>query len=171
MNEDVNFNKMRAKSLVGLFPGIHLRKLQRLLGTSFSTTRYHVDHLLREGDIVSEHERGYTRLFPSGIDEQDRRIYAGLQNKSTRSVLHALISSQPLNKAEMADATRLSKSTVARQVESLKLLEMIEQAGSRGGQPGYRVVDAKKVALILSALERSPLRAATDNFIDLWGGY
>jgi len=169
LNEDVNSNKMRAKTLVELFPGIHLRKLQRLLGTSFSTTRYHVDHLLREGEIVSERERGYTRLYPSGFEQGDRRIYAGLQNKSARSILHALISSRLLGKAELAEATQLSRSTIATQLEVLELLNLVEELESHGGQPAYRIIDGGRVALILSALEKNPLSVATDNFIDLWG--
>ena len=170
MNE-VNANRIRTKAMVELFPGIHLRALQRFLGTSFSTTRYHVDHLLREGEIVSERKGGYTRLYLSGIKEGDRRIYASLQSKSARRVLHALVDSRLLGKGELAEATRLSRSTITKKVQELQLLNVIEARDLPDGGQAYRILDGEKVVTILLALERNPLSVATDNFIDLWSDY
>jgi predicted transcriptional regulator len=171
VNSEVNVNKMRTKTLVALLPGIHLRRLQRLLGTSFSTTRYHVDSLLREGKIVSAREGGYTRLFPSGMEEDEMKIHSSLQNKNTRHILRALVNSRFLSKRELSVITGLSKSTIAKQIGTMGILNLVERHESRGEELTYGIRDYENVTLILSSLERNFLDVATDSFIDLWKDY
>ena len=59
-----NLNRVRTRELVALLPGIHLRELQRILKTSFTTTRYHVDNLQRDGLILRSEEGKQSRLYP-----------------------------------------------------------------------------------------------------------
>ncbi|HVC27490.1 MAG TPA: hypothetical protein VND40_04960 [Nitrososphaerales archaeon] len=63
-----NQNRGRAKTIVSRSPGIHLRKLQKLLGASFSAIRSHVE-CLSDGEIVCSKEGSYQRLYPAGTAE------------------------------------------------------------------------------------------------------
>src|ERR1700685_952973 len=79
-----NPNRERVKKIVSLSPGIHLRMLQKLLGASFSTTRYHVEGLRRDGEIVCSKEGRYQRLYPAGTTDGSKATYAVLQGKTAR---------------------------------------------------------------------------------------
>src|SRR5271169_4519639 len=100
----MNANRARAKQIISLSPGIHLRKLQKILGTSFSTTRYHVESLQRESEIVSLMDGRYCRLFPSGTEENLKSVYSVLQRKAARRVLSTLAASERgLSNAQLSD--------------------------------------------------------------------
>ena len=79
--------------MISLLPGIHLRRLQKLLGTSFTTTRYHVASLEREGEIVRSKDGRYERLYPVGTPDNMKAAYACLQSETARTVLRLLVES------------------------------------------------------------------------------
>jgi len=64
--------RLRIKLLVSLHPGLHLRELQRQIGLSFSSTRYHLDKLAKQGEIDRVEDNGYSRIYPAGIDQSDK---------------------------------------------------------------------------------------------------
>ena len=63
-----NVKRIRAKELVSLFPGVHLRQLQRLLNTYFQHHQVPRLQSQRDGEVVCSRVGGYSRLFPAGFD-------------------------------------------------------------------------------------------------------
>jgi predicted transcriptional regulator len=164
----LNFNRLRTKKVVSLFPGIHLRKLQRVTNTSFNTTRYHVHNLERDGEIICSTEGGITRLYPVGIDEKTRRVDALLLDKTTRRILWALLETGSLSNGELSGLTGLAKSTVSEHIDELRKAEVVRRSVALDGSVSYEVQDREGVARLMATFRRNILTSATDRFIDLW---
>ena len=164
-----NPNRERVKMIVSLSPGIHLRRLQKLLGTSFSTTRYHVEGLMREGDIVSSKEGRYQRLYPAGTTDSSRATYAVLQSKTARKVLGALARDQRnLRNADLCQMVGLPRSTVSECTTLLSRAGLVRRHIDTDGHASYGIQDSEKTLELLAAFERNLLDLATDRFTDLW---
>jgi predicted transcriptional regulator len=164
-----NPNRERAKMIVSLSPGIHLRKLQKLLGTSFSTTRYHVQSLAKDGEIVCSREGRYQRLYPAGTTEGSRVTYALLQSETARKVLGALARGQrELRNGDLCETTGLPRSTVSECTTLLSEAGLVRRCVTADGHALYGVQDRQRTLELLAAFERNLLDIATDRFTDLW---
>jgi len=164
----LNFNRLRTKKVVSLFPGIHLRKLQRVTNTSFNTTRYHVRNLERAGEIVSSTEGGLKRLYPAGLDESSRKVRAFLLDKTARKILAVLLETGALGNGELAGRTHLAKSTVSEHVDAMRKAYILKRNVALDGTVSYEVQNKDEIALIFTIFQRNLLASATDRFIDLW---
>lgn len=163
-----NTNRLRTKKVVSLFPGIHLRKLQRVMNTSFNTTRYHVHNLERDGEIVCSKEGGLERLYPRGMDERGKKLNAIMLDKASRTILEALLSSGSLSNGALSASTRLPKSTVSERVDTMRKAEMVRRVTSIDGSVTYALSNREEAAVILAAFKKNLVASAADSFIDLW---
>jgi len=164
-----NQNRERAKMIVSLSPGIHLRRLQKLLGTSFSTTRYHVESLRRDGEIVCSREGRYERLYPAGTAEGSKAAYAVLQSKTARKILSALAHEQrDLRNGDICEIVGMPKSTVSECTSLLSGAGLATRRVSVDGYALYGIQDRQQTLKLLDAFERNLLDIATDRFTDLW---
>lgn len=164
-----NQNRARAKHAITLSPGIHLRMLQRILGVSFSTARYHVRNLERDGEISRSQVGRYHRLYPCGTTDEMKRTYAVLQEGSARRVLKALADSAGgLTNGEIAKNTELSAATVGECLNLLVGVELAERRFASDGRQVYGALGVERLLPLLSTFERNLLDLASDRFIDLW---
>jgi predicted transcriptional regulator len=165
-----NANRLRIKQVVMLSPGVHLRKVQRILGTSFSTTRYHVENLERDGEIVSSIDGRYQRLFPAGTTDDMKAAYAAVQSRTARRVLKAIADSpKGTTNGELFFSTiRLPRSTISEQIVVLERAGLVGRHVTLDGRTLYELKDRDRVALVIGTLDRGLLSLATDGFIDLF---
>jgi len=162
--------RAQTKMIVTLSPGIHIRRLQMLLGASFSTTRYHVEYLERAGQILRSKDGRYDRLYPVGTSESMKAVYAVLQSKTARRVLQALVDSdtQELTNGDLSERTHIPRSTVSESVGQLNSVSLVKRSLTADGRILYRVQESEEVARLLAAFQRNMLNIAADRFIDLW---
>ena len=165
-----NPRRVQAKTIVSLFPGIHLRKLQKLLGTSFSTTRYYVENLERDGEIVRLKDGGYDRLYPVGTPDEMKAVYAVLQSRTARRILRALGEGgeHELTNGRLSERLHLPRSTLSEYVMELGRVNLVRRSLGPDGRVLYGVRDREEVSRLLAALDRNALDAAADGFIELW---
>jgi predicted transcriptional regulator len=164
-----SFNKLKIKRAVSLFPGVHLRELQRLLGISFNSTRYHVINLSQTGEIVCQKGKGYSRLYPVGTNERDKEIYPLLRSKTCRTILKALAGESHLTNKEISNLTGLAKSTISEHIQRfidariVRTLSFPEQGGTR-----YELQDPNYILGLLAKTEETALDVAVSRFVDMW---
>ena len=164
-----NPNRERARMIVSLSPGIHLRKLQKLLGTSFSTTRYHVENLRKDGEIVCSKEGRYQRLYPAGTPDGSKATYALLQNKTARRILRAFVNDpRDMRNGDLCELVDLPRSTVSECTALLSRAGLLKRNIAVDGYALYRVLDREQTLELLTAFEKNLLEIATDRFTDLW---
>jgi predicted transcriptional regulator len=151
---------------VSLSPGVHLRELERLLGMSFNSVRYHVDRLTRAGEILRVEERGYSRLYPMGMTEEDRKLCAIVRTRTNRKILEVLLENDIVSSKQLCDLTRLARSTVS---EHLADLEQSGIVNAHLGENGISCTleSPERIRLLLNQ-HQGLLREAADRFTDLW---
>jgi len=162
--------RAQTKLIVTLSPGIHVRRLQKLLGASFSTTRHHVESLEQEGEIIRARDGRYDRLYPRGTADAMKAVYAILQSKTARKILRALAEGDrhELTNGELSEKTRLSRSTVSECVALMSDASMVKRSLAMDGRILFTARDREEVLRLLAAFHRNMLNIAADRFIDLW---
>ena len=163
-----NVNRTRARLLVNLFPGIHLRELQRSMHVSFSSARYHVDSLYKSGEIERNDEAGYSRLYPPGISESEKAVYSSTRNRTKGMILSILVETPNLTNKQLSEFTGLAKSTVSEQIQSLLESGIVRESVSTSTGTTYSVRDPSTVSTALSKSDRNIMNEAAERFIDLW---
>jgi len=150
--------------------------LSRLAGLSLNTTHYHIRNLEKDGEIHCRREGEYLRAYPPWVqDERVRKVYALLQQKAARKILHTLNKQGrtvgvPLTNGVISEETGLSKSTVSEYLTSFRDLQIARRTTSSEGQVSFEldgpyIDDALS---ILESLDRNMLAKATDSYLDLW---
>ncbi len=149
-------SRSRVLELISLIPGIHLRGLCRLLGLSFSSTRYHVDKLCTTGEIVRESEKGYIRLFPAGVVLEDKIAYSFLRTKRFRDILLALAEDPHMTNKEICSRTKLAKSTVSKCIHELVDRGLVrDKASAIEGTITYEICDPEYLLRLLIDVHKS----------------
>jgi predicted transcriptional regulator len=156
----------RIKLLVSLQPGLHLRELQRQIGLSFSSTRYHVDKLAKDGEIDRVEDNGYSRIYPAGIEQSDKVLLMLLRRESDRRILSSFLRENSLSQQRLTDLTGLAKSTVSEHLATLLKMGVVR---TKTGEERriFELTDPAKIGTMLNRYPRL-LSKATRRFIDLW---
>jgi predicted transcriptional regulator len=156
--------------IVSLSPGVHIRRLQKLLGASFTTTRYHVERLEQDGEIVRSKDGRYDRLYPAGMLDSAKAVYATFQSNNARKILRVLSQEEPqeLTNAELSVRTRLSRSTVSECVGGLIKASLIKRSVAPDGRILFGLQNGAEMIQLLSVFQRNLLSIAADRFIELW---
>ncbi|HEV2118542.1 MAG TPA: winged helix-turn-helix transcriptional regulator [Candidatus Bathyarchaeia archaeon] len=161
-------SRVRIRFIVSILPGVHLRELQRLLGMSFNTTRYHVDRLTKTGEIIRVEDGGYSRLFPSGIGEAEKRMFPLLRGDTDRKILESLASDSLLSNKQLCDITGLAKSTVSEHIADLTRAGIVKPSRTSDLGVFYELEQPEQIRLLLRNQNPNLLKKASDRFIDLW---
>jgi predicted transcriptional regulator len=161
-------NRIRVKQFVSLSPGVHLRELQRLLGMSINSTRYHVDKLTKVGEIVRVEEGGYSRLYPAGTSEAERTLFAIVRVETNRKILSSLAANSMLSNKQLIDLTSLAKSTVSKHLAELVRLGVVKTRQIGESSVVYVLEQPERIRLLLMSQNPSLLQKASDRFIELW---
>ena len=162
-----NFNHERIKLLISLVPGLHLRAVQRLLGLSFSSTRYHVDALQKSGEIVRSQEGGYSRLYPNGISEADKILFSAINSATDRRILSCLVKNPRISSGEMSEQTGYAKSTISEHLSRLVEIGVVAEEVIES-HTQHMLANPERIRAIMSIQNPTMLKRATDRFIDLW---
>lgn len=160
-------SRIRIKQLVWLRPGVHLRELQRLLGSSFSSTRYNVDKLAENGEISRFDAYGYSRLYPPGLAENERKLLSALRRGSDSKILLSLLYEKRLSQKRLCEITRLAKSTVSERLAFLIRDNVIQSVKDPTGKMWFSLIDS---ALLNRLLQQNAglIAKATARFVELW---
>lgn len=161
-------SRVRVKHLVSLAPGVHLRELQRLLGMSFNSTRYHVYKLTTAGEIIRVEEGGYSRLYPAGISEAERAIFTLLRRETNRKILASLIADPILSNKQLCEQTNLAKSTVSEHLAGLVRAGIVKTRQVTENFVAYELEQPEQIRFLLRSQNPSLLKKASERFIDLW---
>lgn len=171
-----NLNRVRVAEAVVLLPGIHLRRLSKLLGLQLSTTTYHVDRLQRDGKLLCSRDGVFLRSYPPSMTgELERRTYALLHHKAAREILKLLVNDSEMGigaaNGELSSSLGLSESTVSKYVRAMRELGLVSKLPAKDGRWALEVgaVDRTKLTEMVSRLERNYLNVMSDSYLDLWG--
>jgi len=157
--------RARIKLLVSLQPGLHLREIQRQVGLSFSSTRYHIDKLARQGEVDRVEDKGYSRIYPPGTDSKDRILLSLVRRKTDHKILSCFLVENNLTQQRLTEVTGLSKSTISEHLATFLELGLV-----RAQVREQRIFELADPAKTNGLMSRHPvvLKKATSRFVDLW---
>jgi predicted transcriptional regulator len=161
-------NRVKVRLLVSMLPGVHLRELQRLVGMSFNSTRYHVDKLTKTGEIIRVEDGGHSRLYPASIGEAERAIFQYVRGDTDRRILASLTSEHVLSNKQLCELTRLAKSTISEHIADLIRAGVVKTRHIHDLGVFYELEQPEQIRLLLKNQNPNLLKKASDRFIDLW---
>lgn len=145
-----------------------MRQIQRILGLSFSSVRYNVDALKKNGEVFDWDERGRSRLFPPAVSERERVLYSHLRNRTSRKILRAIAQDEKLTNRQLSEITGLAKSTLSECIHGLLDAKILMTSFSRDGRVAYQLKEPERLLPMLRAADQTVLEEAADRFIELW---
>ena len=157
-------------------PGLHLREIQRQLAMHVNLVEYHLHHLIASELVVSVHEGGYNRFFPSQApgsgDNVDRltsieKRVLGLmrQPMPLRIMVYLLAAGTALHK-DVCEHLGCAPSTLTYHMKKLVKGGIVDQRTAGEGK-GYNLVDRRAVARLLMLFRPAPFDQV-DAFSELW---
>ena len=175
MASKYNRNRRRIGELVSHFPGIHLRRMARILDLQESTARYHLGRLEKDGKILCSRDGEYLRAFPTSMNEEsERQTFALLQRKAAREVLKGLLGSRDsgdgVKAGRLAELVSLSESTVSEYLKVFRKLGIVRKVMTEEGRWEVEVAPENRARLLgaVLGLEKRFVSTVTDSYIDLW---
>jgi predicted transcriptional regulator len=161
-------SRAKVRLLVSALPGVHLRELQRLLGVSFNSIRYHVDKLTKTGEIIRVEDGGHSRLYPAGLSDAERALFPIVRGETDRKILESLVADSMLSNKQLCALTGLAKSTMSEHMADLMRLGIVKTHEVRETGILYELEHPEQVQLLLRKQNPGVLKKASDRFIDLW---
>src|SRR2546425_2138273 len=160
--------RVRVKLIISVLPGVHLRQLQRLLGVSFNSTRYHVERMAKIGEIVRVEDGGHSRLYPPGLSDREKDVCSLIRGGTDRRILARLVMESGLSNKQLCDLTGLAKSTVSEHLAHQIQLGIVVTRRTIENGIVYDLEDPIRIRSLLGKQSPALLKKATDRFVDLW---
>lgn len=161
-------SRSRIVKLVSLHPGMHLRELQRALGSSFNSVRYNTERLIQTGQIQCEKTKGHSRFFPPGMQDKDRVFYSCARNNTTFRILQVLANEAQVTSKTLSEVTGYAKSTISEHVRYLIDVDLVHITLSSEGNFKVELLERQRISQLVSAELASRQADLVENFADLW---
>ena len=157
-------------------PGLHLREIQRQLGMHVNLVEYHLHHLIASELIVSVHQGGYNRFFPtqaagsgSRVDRltsQEKRVLGLMrQPMPLRIMVYLLAAGTALHK-DICQHLGCAPSTLTYHMKKMVKADVVVQKTAGEGK-GYQLKDRRTVARLLMLYKPAPYDQV-EAFTELW---
>lgn len=165
---NISETRNKVKSLIALFPGLHLRGLQRAIGLSFNSTRYHVFKLCNSGEIQGVKDQNRMRLYPPGLKPADLELFSMLRRKVPRTILSRAVDIEgSFSQRQICEMTGLAKSTVSESLNELISTGIIKKNMFEKSRCSYQLENRDALKPLLNEVSESDHMIA-QRFVDLW---
>jgi len=159
-------------------PGYHLREVSRSLNLSITLADYHLRFLEKHELITStmdgEYKRFYPRSTPGQADQRpaltelERQILAFLRQPVPLRVINFLMEREAATHKQILEHVPVSPSTLSHHLKKMQAAGIVDRVEL--GERGYRVLQPKSVARLMSTYELAT-PDQIDTFIRVWGEF
>ena len=168
--EDVLEYEVRRKvyTAIKTSPGVHARRLQRLVDIPMSTLVYHLRYLERHGVLLVREDKYYKRYYPhEDLGREDKPVMAALQQEKLKAIVLTILERGDVRYTDLKADSTLPASTL-----SLYLKELVEAgvlARRRvGRETRYTVLNEGRVIELLLRYRESLMDRVVDRVAALW---
>ena len=149
-------------------PGVHLRRIGKVLGMSTGMLSYHLTYLEREGMLKSETDGHRKRYFIArAFMEAQRRILGVQRHGVPRKIVVEILLPGERTFAQLREATGVSKSTLSYPLQHMMERDLLIRY-RRDRESVFAIKDMEEVPHHLVANRQSFQDDAVDRFADLW---
>lgn len=151
-------------------PGVHARRLQRLVDIPMSTLVYHLRYLERHQVLAVREDKYYKRYYAQdALGRDGKRTMAVLQQEKLRGIVLHVLEGRDVGYADLKVAFPIPASTL-----SLYLKELVDAgvlARRRvGRETRYALQDEGQVVELLLRYREGLLDRMVDRVVALWKG-
>jgi len=148
-------------------PGIGAREAQRVAGTGWGETVYHLDRLTESGLLHRERAGHQDHYFVATVPLGDRRMLRLARSPSARHLLVALLEAPGATVPDLVERTRLSPGRL-----SVHLGRLLENGALRTGRQGrlrtFEVIDREGVIRLLVTYRESFADHWLEGVLETW---
>lgn len=149
------------------FPGIGAREAQRIAGTGWGETVYHLDRLTDAGVLHRERAGHQDHYFAPSVPLADRRLLRLVRSLSARHLLVALLEAPRSTVPALVERTGLSPGRL-----SVHLGRILESGVARTGRDGryrtFELVDPDQVIRLLLTYRESLADQWVERVLATW---
>lgn len=149
-------------------PGYYFRELQRSLKLPTGVLQYHLNNLIKEGEITSEDINGTKCFFPAKSFSRDQIIaLSHLRNHTRNRIVRLLLSGEPKSPSEIIKDLKISSPTLSYHLSLLTQDNVLERVQMNRGI-GYRIKDIESIKGLIIEYRESFLDKLIQDFIEIW---
>ncbi|MCL5680888.1 MAG: ArsR family transcriptional regulator [Candidatus Thermoplasmatota archaeon] len=149
-------------------PGYYFRELQRSLKLPTGVLQYHLNNLIKDGDVVAKELNGKTCYFPSrSFTSTQFIIFSHLRDRVRNKILRSLLSGESRAPSEIIKDLRISPPTLSYHLSLLVRDGLLERIQIEKGI-GYRIKDLELFKGIIIEYKESFLDKLIQDFITVW---
>jgi predicted transcriptional regulator len=148
-------------------PGIGGREAQRIAGTGWGETVYHLDRLTDSGLLHRERSGHQDHYFVAAVPLADRRLLGMMRSVSARRLVLALLERGGQTIPELTESTRLSTGRLS--VHLRRLIETgLVRTGRRERYRTFEPTDRERVMRLLVAYRAGFADEWTEHLLETW---
>jgi DNA-binding MarR family transcriptional regulator len=124
--------------------------------------------MARTGEINRVDANGYSRLYPPGLSERQKRMLSALRRGSDSKILLTLLYEKSVSQRSLCSITHLAKSTISERLAFLIHDDLIQTGPDPiTGLVHFSLVDSELLNTLLHQ-NTGIIARATASFIELW---
>lgn len=159
-NEILNFVKAN--------PGYYFRELQRSLKLPTGVLQYHLNNLIKDGEVIYEELNGTKCYFPAkSFSKQQIIILSHLRNHIRNKIVKMLLSGKAMSPSEMIKNLKISAPTLSYHLSLLTQDNVLERVQMEKGI-GYRIRDMESMKGLIIEYRESFIDKFVQDFIEIW---
>ncbi len=149
-------------------PGYYFREIQRSLKLPTGVLQYHLNNLLKEGEIISEDVNGTKCFFPSkSFSKEQIIILSHLRNHVRNKIVKMLLSGEAKSPSEMIKNLKITAPTLSYHLSLLTQDNVLERVQMEKGI-GYKIKNLDSIKGLIIEYKESFIDKLIQDFIELW---
>jgi len=148
-------------------PGIGAREVQRVAGTGWGETTYHLDRLTTAGLVHREPSTFQDHYYVAEVPLADRKLLGLTRSPSARRLLVVLLEAGEATVPDLTARTNLSEGRVSIHLRRLVATGVIV-TGRRGRWRTFRVADQDRVVRLLVTYREGLADEWVERLLETW---
>lgn len=156
---------------IRLFPGIHFRALQRILGITNGSLQYHLDVLENQGLVKRFKGYGYTRFYPQECVGINPKAMSVVTHPTVEKILTLMLQHEEITLKEISEKLGITVSTALwhlRRLENAGIVAKETNGETYGRKHIYKLHNKKEVETLLKTRKISLMDKLSNSWIELW---
>ena len=172
----IKSNREKIEITVNKYPGLRFHQIKSQTKIANGTVQHHLDQLVKSKSIQVNYQKQIPRYYAHDVVDSNQVILLRLRQNTTSKIIKSLLKNECQTFGQMVKFTKKSPGTVS--VYKNMLLKdgiIIGDTNScscnkdtKESKIKYRLVDVKKVRLLVQEYGKSSLKRSADNLADIF---
>ena len=168
-------NQELIKNTVTKYPGLRFHEIKKETKLANGTIQHHISQLKKTNSLQARYVDTVPRYYTNNVTHDSQVILLRLRQTTTSKIIKSLLNFECQTFAQIVNYTKKSPGTVSIYKNTLLADNIIvgntdscECSREHGNKVKYRLVDPKKVRLLVEEYGKTSLRKSADNLSDVF---